>query len=142
MAEMEEEQGRLLADNLRKSREFLDENSRREGVTVTESGLQYEIIHEGDGRSPEPESTVEIHYEGSLIDGQVFDSSRARGQSVKFPLDGIVSGLSEGIMLMREGASYRFFLPPELAYGEGGAGAAIGPNAALIFEIELIEVLE
>ncbi len=142
VAEREEERSRLVGENLRKSREFLEENRQRDGVTVTESGLQYEIIEEGDGRIPGPEASVEIHYVGSLTDGEVFDSSRARGQSITFPLDGIVPGLSEGIMLMQEGASYRFFLPPELAYGERGAGEMIGPNAALIFEVELIEVIE
>ncbi len=142
MAEQEEERARMLEENLQKSREFLQENLQREGVRATDSGVQYELIESGDGASPGADAVVEIHYVGRTTDGDVFDSSRERGEPAVFPLEGIVSGLSEGIQLMREGASYRFFLPPELAYGERGAGAAIGPNEALIFEVELIGILE
>ncbi len=127
--------------NLERSNRFLEENSQREGVEVTESGLQYEVLERGDGARPEAQDVVEVHYEGTTIDDEVFDSSRQRGESVPFPLEGIVPGLTEGIQLMREGASYRFFLPPELGYGERGVGEIIGPNEALIFEIELIEII-
>ncbi len=142
MAEQEEERARMREENLQRSREFLQENLQREEVRATDSGVQYELIEDGDGASPAADAVVEIHYVGRTTDGDVFDSSRERGEPAAFPLEGIVSGLSEGIQLMREGASYRFFLPPELAYGERGAGAAIGPNEALIFEVELIRILE
>ncbi len=130
-------------ENMKKSREFLEANLERENVEVTPSGLQYEIIEDGDGARPDgTDETVEIHYVGKTIEGEVFDSSRESGETISFPLDGIVPGLSEGIQLMQVGSVYHFFLPPELAYGESGAGGMIGPNMALIFEIELIDIVE
>ncbi len=141
-----EEQARLReaeADaNLEKSRRFLEENRIRDDVNVTQSGLQYEVIAQGDGETPGATDVVEVHYVGRTIEGEVFDSSRERGEPAAFPMGGIVPGLQEGIRLMRVGASYRFFLPPDQAYGESGVGRAIGPNEALIFEIELLDVLE
>ncbi len=142
IAEQEQARQEKTGENLRKSREFLSENREREGVTVTASGLQYEVMEAGEGRRPGAEDTVEIHYVGRTIDDKVFDSSRQRGTPAVFPLNRIVPGLSEGIQLMRVGGSYRFYLPPELAYGESGAGANIEPNAALIFDVELLEIVE
>lgn len=119
---------------------FLEENKNKEGVKVTESGLQYEILTEGKGKAPTAESTVEVHYRGTLIDGTEFDSSYKRNASISFPLNGVISGWTEGLQLMKEGAKYKFYIPPELAYGERGAGQSIPPHATLIFEVELLKV--
>ncbi|MDR2808318.1 MAG: FKBP-type peptidyl-prolyl cis-trans isomerase [Spirochaetaceae bacterium] len=120
---------------------FLKENSTKEGVTVTESGLQYEVISEGSGRKPFPSETVRVHYEGTLIDGTPFDNSYGNGEPVEFSLDTIIPGWNEGLQLMNEGATYRFYIPSELAYGETGAGQGrIPPNSVLIFKIELLSI--
>ena len=119
---------------------YLEENKAREGVKVTESGLQYEVITEGDGPKPTAEDTVSVHYAGTLIDGTEFDSSIARGQPTEFPLKGVIPGWTEGLQLMNTGGKYRFVIPSELAYGQQGAGQAIGPGATLIFEVELLEI--
>ena len=122
------------------SRKFLEENAKKEGVKVTNSGLQYIVLEEGNGEPPKATDTVKVHYEGTLINGQIFDSSIKRGEPVEFPLNHVIPGWTEGLQLMRPGAKYRFFIPSDLAYGEHGAGDMIAPNSALIFDVELIEV--
>ena len=119
---------------------FLEENKNKEGIKVTESGLQYEVLSEGKGKSPTNTDTVEVHYRGTLIDGTEFDSSYKRNSSISFPLNGVIKGWTEGLQLMKEGAKYKFYIPPELAYGERGAGDSIPPNSTLIFEVELLKV--
>ncbi len=121
--------------------DFLKENAKKEGVVVLPSGLQYQVIKEGTGRSPKATDNVKCHYEGRLIDGTMFDSSKKRGEPAMFPLNGVIKGWTEGVQLMKEGAVYKFFIPYNLAYGENGAGSAIPPYAALVFDVELIEVL-
>lgn len=121
--------------------DFLAANAKKEGVVVLPSGLQYSVLREGTGRSPKVSNNVRCHYEGRLIDGTVFDSSIKRGEPATFPLGGVIKGWTEGLQLMKEGAKYRFFIPYDLAYGENGAGSAIPPYAALIFDVELIDVL-
>lgn len=120
---------------------FLAENAKKEGVTVLPSGLQYTVLREGEGRKPAATDSVKCHYEGTLTNGTVFDSSYRRGEPATFPLNGVIAGWTEGVQLMAEGAKYRFFIPYNLAYGERGAGQSIPPYAALIFDVELIEVL-
>lgn len=120
---------------------FLAENAGKEGVTVLPSGLQYSVAREGTGRKPKASDRVRCHYEGRLPDGTVFDSSYRRGEPAVFPLGGVIAGWTEGLQLMGEGAKYRFFIPYRLAYGERGAGSSIPPYAALVFDVELIEVL-
>lgn len=120
---------------------FLAENAKKPGVTVTASGLQYEVLVEGTGKQPVAEDTVRCHYEGTLIDGTVFDSSYRRNEPCDFGLRQVISGWTEGVQLMKEGAKYRFYIPYNLAYGERGAGGSIPPFAALIFDVELIKVL-
>lgn len=119
---------------------FLAENAKKEGVVVLPSGLQYQVLREGDGNKPSATDVVECHYEGTLINGQVFDSSYRRGETASFPLNQVIAGWTEGLQLMQEGAKYRFFIPYNLAYGENGAGQSIPPYAALIFDVELIKV--
>ena len=120
---------------------FLYENAKRAGVTVTASGLQYEVVKEGTGRQPKASDTVRCHYEGTLIDGTVFDSSYRRGVPAEFGLRQVIAGWTEGVQLMKEGSIFKFYIPYNLAYGERGAGADIPPYAALIFKVELIKVL-
>lgn len=119
---------------------FLAENAKREGVKVTESGLQYEILEPSLGQKPKATDTVRVHYEGTLIDGTVFDSSYKRGESISFPLNGVIKGWTEGLQLMSIGSKYKFFIPYQLAYGERGAGQSIPPYAALIFTVELLGI--
>ena len=119
---------------------FLAENAKREGVKTTESGLQYEILEPSLGQKPKATDTVRVHYEGTLIDGTVFDSSYKRGESITFPLNGVIKGWTEGLQLMSIGSKYKFFIPYQLAYGEHGAGASIPPYAALIFTVELLGI--
>lgn len=127
--------------NLETGEDFLAKNKNKEGVQVTESGLQYKVLEEGTGASPEPTDTVTVNYEGTLIDGTVFDSSYERGEPVSFPLNRVIKGWTEGLQLMKEGATYRFFIPGDLAYGMNPRpGGEIGPNETLIFKVELIEV--
>lgn len=125
---------------LAKGEKFLEDNGKKEGVVTTASGLQYKVITEGTGKSPKATDTVEVQYEGTLIDGKVFDSSYKRGESIEFPLNRVIAGWTEGVQLMKEGAKYRFYIPSKLAYGSRGAGRDIGPNEALIFDVELIKV--
>ena len=120
---------------------FLEENGKKEGVVTTKSGLQYTVLSEGTGRSPKATDRVRCHYEGTLIDGTVFDSSYRRGEPADFPLDGVIPGWTEGVQLMKEGAKYRFFIPYLLGYGERGAGSSIPPYSTLIFDVELVKVL-
>ena len=121
--------------------DFLKANQTAEGVVTLPSGLQYKVLKEGSGKKPKATDQVKCHYEGTLIDGTVFDSSYRRGESAVFPLNGVIAGWTEGVQLMSEGAKFRFFIPFNLAYGENGAGNSIPPYAALIFDVELIEVL-
>ena len=120
---------------------FLEENARRPEVTQTKSGLQYEVLSEGSGRSPKATDTVRCHYEGRLLDGSVFDSSYQRGEPADFGLNQVIAGWTEGVQFMKEGAKYRFFIPYLLAYGERGAGSSIPPYSTLVFDVELIKVL-
>ena len=128
-------------ENKDKGEAWLADKALEEGVVSLPSGLMYQVLNEGSGKKPTAEDTVECHYEGRLIDGTVFDSSYKRGESATFPLNGVIAGWTEGVQLMSEGAKYRFFIPYQLAYGERGAGAAIPPFAALVFDVELIKVL-
>ncbi|MBF1570542.1 MAG: FKBP-type peptidyl-prolyl cis-trans isomerase [Prevotella sp.] len=119
---------------------FLAENGKKEGVVTLPSGLQYQVLKEGNGKKPSATDQVVCHYEGTLIDGTVFDSSYQRNQPATFGLNQVIPGWTEGVQLMQEGAKYRFFIPYKLAYGERGAGAQIPPFATLVFDVELIEV--
>ena len=120
---------------------YLAENAKKEGVITLPSGLQYQVLKEGNGKKPSAKDSVKCHYEGFLVDGTVFDSSVQRGEPAVFGLQQVIAGWTEGLQLMQEGAKYRFFIPYRLAYGEGGAGGSIPPYAALIFDVELIEVM-
>ena len=119
---------------------FLAENGKKEGVVTLPSGLQYQVLKEGNGKKPSATDQVVCHYEGTLIDGTIFDSSYKRNEPATFGLNQVIPGWTEGVQLMQEGAKYRFFIPYNLAYGERGAGAQIPPFAALVFDVELIEV--
>jgi FKBP-type peptidyl-prolyl cis-trans isomerase FklB len=132
------EKGKLA---LEAGKKFLEENGSRAEVVTTASGLQYEVLTEGNGKKPKATDTVRCHYEGRLIDGTVFDSSYKRNQPADFGLNQVIAGWTEGVQLMGEGAKYRFYIPYLLAYGEGGAGDMIPPFSTLIFDVELIKVL-
>jgi peptidyl-prolyl cis-trans isomerase len=121
--------------------DFLSDNAQKEGVIVLPSGLQYQVLREGNGKQPKVTDRVKCHYEGTLIDGTKFDSSYDRGEPATFGLNQVIAGWTEGVQLMQEGAKYRFFIPYNLAYGERGAGSSIPPFAALVFDVELIEVV-
>ena len=121
---------------------FLADNGKREGVKTTASGLQYEVITEGKGAHPKTTDTVTVHYKGTLINGEEFDSSYSRGQPVTFPLGNVIPGWTEGVQLMTPGSKYKLYIPSDLGYGERGAGVKIGPNQTLIFEVELIGIGE
>lgn len=121
--------------------EFLKKNAEREDVVTTKSGLQYEVLQEGTGRSPKATDKVRCHYEGRLLNGEVFDSSYRRGEPADFGLNQVITGWTEGVQLMKEGAKFRFYIPYLLAYGERGAGSQIPPYSTLIFDVELIKVL-
>ena len=120
---------------------FLAENAQRDEVTVTESGMQYEVINVGEGERPSASSTVRTHYHGTLVDGTVFDSSYDRGQPAEFPVNGVIAGWTEALQMMPVGSKWRLYLPYSLAYGEAGAGGAIGPYAALVFDVELLDIV-
>ena len=119
---------------------FLAENSKKAGVTTTASGLQYEVIKQGDGAKPKATDKVKVHYRGTLLDGTEFDSSYKRGQPISFPLNGVIPGWTEGVQLMKVGSTFKFVIPSELAYGDRGAGPQIGPGNTLIFEVELLAI--
>lgn len=127
-------------ENKGKGMDYLAENAKRDGVTVTASGLQYEVITAAEGAKPNASDSVTVHYRGTLIDGTEFDSSYSRNAPATFPLGGVIPGWTEGLQLMNVGSKFRFVIPSELAYGERGAGATIGPNSTLIFEVELLEI--
>ena len=129
----------LGADAKQEGIDFLTENSKKPGVKTTASGLQYEVIKEGNGSRPSASDVVQVHYEGTLINGMVFDSSIARGMPVEFPLDGVIPGWTEGVQLMSVGSKYKFYIPQDLGYGPGGGGS-IPPFATLIFEVELLDI--
>lgn len=131
------EQGKMAAKD---GEAYLAENAKREGVVVTPSGLQYEVMVAGEGAKPSATDQVTVHYKGTTIEGKVFDSSYDRGQPATFGLNQVIAGWTEGVQLMSPGAKYKFFIPYNLAYGERGAGADIAPYAALIFEVELIKI--
>lgn len=120
---------------------FLQENSQREGVSVTDSGLQYEVITAGDGEKPTAASTVRTHYHGTLVDGKVFDSSYERGEPAEFPVNGVIKGWTEALQMMPVGSKWRLTVPHDLAYGEQGAGGAIAPFSTLIFDVELLDII-
>lgn len=137
----QEEQAKLLASqNLEKGKNFLETNSKAEGVVTTESGLQYLIIENGDGPKPVKTDMVKVHYTGTTIEGKEFDSSYKRGEPAVFPVTGVIKGWTEALLLMNVGSKYKLFIPSELAYGERGAGPTIAPNAVLLFEVELLEI--
>lgn len=138
--EMEQQRGVEAERNLEQGEAFLAQNRDNPDVQETPSGLQYRVIEEGDGASPEATDQVTVHYVGTLIDGVEFDSSRARGEPATFALNQVIPGWTEGVQLMQEGAIYEFFIPADLAYGEQGRPGPIGPNSTLIFEVELLEV--
>ena len=143
--ELEQKQNAAKAEAGKAAKEegakFLAENAKKEGIIVTKSGLQYEVLTEGTGKKPKASDTVRCHYEGRLLDGTIFDSSYKRNEPADFGLQQVIAGWTEGVQLMAEGAKYRFYIPYMLAYGEGGAGAMIPPFATLIFDVELINVL-
>ena len=120
---------------------FLTENARKDGITVTDSGLQYEIITAGTGEKPTAQSRVKTHYHGTLIDGTVFDSSVERGEPIDFAVGGVIAGWTEALQLMPVGSKWRLYIPHNLAYGERGAGASIAPFSALIFDVELLDIV-
>ncbi|WP_323815269.1 FKBP-type peptidyl-prolyl cis-trans isomerase [Cellvibrio sp. NN19] len=138
MQAKEAEQSKVLAAA---GEAFLAENAKKDGITVTASGLQYEVITQGTGAIPTATSKVKTHYHGTLIDGTVFDSSVNRGQPIDFPVNGVIAGWTEALQLMPVGSKYRLYIPYNLAYGERGAGASIKPYSALIFDVELIDIV-
>lgn len=133
---MTEEADKLKAEGIA----FLEENKNKEGVQVTESGLQYEVLVEGDGPMPSLQDKVTTHYHGTLIDGTVFDSSVENGKPVSFPVSGVIAGWTEALQMMKVGSKWKLYVPSDLAYGERGAGQKIKPGAALIFEVELLSI--
>jgi len=126
--------------NLEEGKKFLEENGKKEGVVTLESGLQYLVVQEGTGAIPTLTDTVKTHYHGTLINGDVFDSSYDRGEPISFPVTGVIKGWTEALLLMKEGAKWKLFIPSDLAYGSRGAGGVIPPNTTLIFDIELISI--
>ena len=147
-AAFKEISARIQAERAEKSKEqaaageaFLAENANNEGVVVLDSGLQYQVLTEGTGDKPSKSSTVRTHYHGTLIDGNVFDSSVERGQPAEFRVDGVIAGWTEALQLMPTGSKWRLFIPHNLAYGERGAGGAIAPYAALVFDVELLDIV-
>ena len=127
--------------NLAEGTEYLEKNKAAEGVTITDSGLQYKVLTSGNGATPTAESSVETNYEGKLLDGTIFDSSFARGESATFPVAGVIAGWTEALQLMKEGDVWEVTVPAALAYGSQGAGGQIGPHATLVFKVELIKVI-
>lgn len=139
-AEQMKQQQAAAGENKAAGEAFLADNANRAEVTVTESGLQYEVLESAEGNKPSESDEVTVHYTGKLIDGTVFDSSVQRGTPATFPLNGVIRGWTEGVQLMSVGSKFRFFVPSDLAYGERGAGDRIGPNSTLVFDVELIDI--
>lgn len=141
--EMQAKQQKQMEELAQKNKEageaFLAENAKKDGVKTTDSGLQYEVIKEGNGKKPSADDTVKVHYTGTLLSGDVFDSSRERGEPVTFALNQVIPGWTEGLQLMSEGARYKLYIPSSLAYGPGG-NQAIGPNETLVFDVELLDI--
>jgi FKBP-type peptidyl-prolyl cis-trans isomerase FklB len=142
VAKQQEALTRLASKNQADGVAFLAENGQREGVVTTASGLQYEILQEGSGKIPKASDSVSVDYLGTFIDGSEFDSSYKRGEPANFSVEGIIPGWTEALLLMKEGAKWRLYVPADLAYGEQGAPPVIGPNSTLIFEVELKEILQ
>lgn len=126
--------------NLKEGMDFLEQNKTKENIVALESGLQYEVLKEGEGAQPTASQSVTCHYHGTLLNGNIFDSSVQRGQPATFPLNRVISGWTEGVQLMKVGSKFRFFIPPHLAYGDRQVGSDIGPNSTLIFEVELLGI--
>jgi FKBP-type peptidyl-prolyl cis-trans isomerase FklB len=139
--QMQEIQAKASEEGQKVGTDFLAANAKKDGIITLESGLQYEVLVEGNGAKPTKESTVRTHYHGSFIDGKVFDSSVERGQPAEFPVGGVIAGWTEALQLMGEGSKWRLFVPSDLAYGAQGSQGAIPPHSALIFEVELLNVL-
>ncbi len=133
---------KIADQNAREGSAFLAQNAKKANIMTTKSGLQYQVLQAGKGQAPKAKSTVKVHYEGRLLDGTVFDSSIARQQPVEFQLSQVIAGWTEGLQTMKEGGKSRFFIPARLAYGEIGSGDVIGPNSTLIFDVELIKVVQ
>jgi len=138
MALMEEREAASMQEGI----DFLEENSKKPGIFITESGLQYEIITEGSGPKPVAENMVRVHYEGALTDGTVFDSSYMRDEPIEFPLMAVIPGWSEGVQLMNVGSKYRLYIPSDIGYGPQGAPPMIPPYATLVFEVELLDIVD
>ncbi len=138
--EQEAQMGQMAEQNASDGAAFLAENAKAEGVVVLDSGLQYKVVTEGTGPRPAATDTVEVHYRGTLIDGTEFDSSYARGSTISFGVKQVIAGWTEALQLMPSGSKWQLFIPSDLAYGAGGAGGDIGPNATLIFDVELIQI--
>lgn len=136
------EMAALSTENAKKSEEYLKENAKKKGFETLPSGLQYRVITEGTGAIPNAESMVEVHYKGTLTDGTEFDSSYKRGEPASFPVGGVIPGWTEALKLMKEGSKWELVIPPALAYGERGAAPVIPPNSALIFEVELLKIIQ
>lgn len=142
MAKQQEQMKALGEKNKKEGDAFLAENAKKEGVKTTPSGLQYKVITEGKGKSPKATDTVTVNYRGTLVDGTEFDSSYKRGQPATFPVNGVIPGWTEALQMMKEGSKWQIVVPPSLAYKDQGAGGVIGPNAVLVFDVELISVNE
>jgi FKBP-type peptidyl-prolyl cis-trans isomerase len=141
-AQMQVTQAKAGQENEMASQAFLAKNATTEGIVITDSGLQYQVMEAGDGAKPGVDDTVEVHYRGTLIDGTEFDSSYSRGETVSFGVSQVIPGWTEALQLMSVGSKWKLFIPSDIAYGAGGAGAQIGPNSALIFDVELISIVD
>ena len=140
LQEVEDKKNADSEEILAAEKKFFEENGKKQGVITTKSGLQYQVLVDGSGDKPGLHDIVKVHYEGRLPNGVVFDSSIARGEPIEFPVDGVISGWTEALQLMKAGAKYRLFIPSRLGYGAHGAGNAIPPHSSLIFEVELLAV--